>query len=60
MSILFSLGAVSLTCHLAAGLDLAIGNRTIRCLRDFTPALPHDPSRVSIVVAARNEERNLS
>lgn len=35
------------------------GNRSIRALRDFPPLSPAEPKRVSIIVAARNEERKI-
>lgn len=59
MSILFWLGVVSLSLYALIGLDLLIGNRSVRSLRDVPPCLPPEPPRVSVVVAARNEERNI-
>jgi hypothetical protein len=38
---------------------LVRGNRSIRFLRDLPANLPSTPPRVSIIVAARNEETNL-
>ena len=38
---------------------LVKGNRSIRFLRDLPAHLPSTPPRVSIIVAARNEEANL-
>jgi cellulose synthase/poly-beta-1,6-N-acetylglucosamine synthase-like glycosyltransferase len=38
---------------------LVYGNRSIRFLRELSPVLPSPPPRVSIIVAARNEELNL-
>jgi glycosyltransferase involved in cell wall biosynthesis len=60
MGILFWLGAAILSMYILLGLDLVIGNRTIRLLRSVSPDLPLKPLRVTIVVAARNEERNIS
>ena len=59
MGILFWLGAAILSVYILIGLDLVIGNRTIRSLRSVSPDLPLKPPRVTIVVAARNEERNI-
>lgn len=59
MGILFWLGVAILIIYTLAGLDLVIGNRTVASLRDVPPSLPPDPPRVSVVVAARNEERNI-
>jgi glycosyltransferase involved in cell wall biosynthesis len=41
------------------GLDIMLGNRTIRALRDVTPELPAMIPPVSVIVAARNESRNI-
>src|SRR5580765_4595533 len=38
---------------------LVRGNRSIRFLRELPASLPSTPPRVSIIVAARNEETNL-
>jgi glycosyltransferase involved in cell wall biosynthesis len=59
MSILFWLGAAILIIYILLGLDLVIGNRTIRSLRSVSLELPLRPPQVTIVVAARNEERNI-
>jgi cellulose synthase/poly-beta-1,6-N-acetylglucosamine synthase-like glycosyltransferase len=59
MSFLFWLGVGILSIYILLGLDLVIGNRTIRFLRSVSPDLPSKPPRVTIVVAARNEERNI-
>jgi hypothetical protein len=57
MTFLFWLGLLTLASYLLLGLDLVLGNRTVRFLRDIRPALPPRPPRVSVVVAARDEER---
>jgi glycosyltransferase involved in cell wall biosynthesis len=59
MTILLSLAATTLILSAWAALDLLIGNRSIMALRDVAPALPSTPPRVSIIVAARNEQRNI-
>jgi hypothetical protein len=42
-----------------AAFDLCRGNRAVRALRDVSPALDSESPRVSIIVAARNEQRNI-
>jgi glycosyltransferase involved in cell wall biosynthesis len=42
-----------------AALDLFRGNRSVRALRDMSPLPCTDLPRVSIIVAARNEQRNI-
>lgn len=59
MSILFWLGVATLIIYALVGLDLLIGNRTVRSLRDVSPDPAPVVPRVSIIVAARNEERNI-
>ena len=56
---LFWLALVSLALVAVAMFDLVRGNRSIRFLREVTAGLPTRPPRVSLVVAARDEERNL-
>lgn len=57
---LFWLALASLI--LVSGLlyELVRGNRSIRFLRDIRSALPACPPRVSVVIPARDEERNLA
>ncbi len=59
MTFLFWLGLLTLVIYSLLGLDLVLGNRTVRFLRDILPELPPHPPRVSVIVAARNEERNI-
>lgn len=59
MSILLWLGVATLIIYALVGLDLLIGNRTVHSLRDVSPAPAPTVPRVSIIVAARNEERNI-
>lgn len=56
---LFWLALISLTIVTALLYQLVRGNRSIRYLRGVSAALPACPPRVSVVVAARDEERNL-
>lgn len=59
MSIITWLAAITLLLAILAAFDLLRGNRAIRALRDEAPRPAADMPRVSIVVAARNEERNI-
>lgn len=59
MSILLWLGVATLILYALVGFDLLIGNRTVRFLRDVRPSPDATLPRVSIIVAARNEERNI-
>src|SRR5258706_75237 len=56
---LFWLALISLIFVTAAMADLVRGNRSIRLLREVRVALPARCARVSVVVAARDEERHL-
>jgi cellulose synthase/poly-beta-1,6-N-acetylglucosamine synthase-like glycosyltransferase len=56
---LFWLALISLIFVTAAMADLVRGNRSIRLLRDVRATLPAHRARVSVVVAARDEERHL-
>jgi cellulose synthase/poly-beta-1,6-N-acetylglucosamine synthase-like glycosyltransferase len=55
---LLLLAAATLAAHLATAFEILRGNRSIRFLRDLPPLASPLP-RVSIVIPARNEERNL-
>jgi glycosyltransferase involved in cell wall biosynthesis len=59
MSILFWIAVSTLIVTLLTMADLLIGNRSVSALRDVSPDVSADPPRVSIIVAARNEQRNL-
>jgi len=59
MTILFWVAAATLTLTMLAALDLVVGNRSVSALRDVPPDPGPDPHRVSIIVAARNEQRNI-
>jgi cellulose synthase/poly-beta-1,6-N-acetylglucosamine synthase-like glycosyltransferase len=55
---LLLLAVATLVAHLATAFEILRGNRSIRFLRDLPPLASPLP-RVSIVIPARNEERNL-
>ena len=59
MTFLFWLALVTLLLYTLAAIDLIIGNRTVRALADVEPVSGANPPRVSIIVAARNEQRNI-
>lgn len=56
---MFWLGIIIVSIYTIVGLELAIGSRKIRFLRDISPAANSPLPSVSIIVAARNEERNI-
>ena len=55
----FWLAVVTLALCLAAAIELFIGNRSLGALRDMSPLPEATAKRVSIIVAARNEQRNI-
>ncbi|MFP5286679.1 MAG: glycosyltransferase family 2 protein, partial [Thermoanaerobaculia bacterium] len=55
---LFALALGTFLVYLALGFEVIRGNRSIRFLKDVPPLAGEHP-RVSIVIPARNEERNL-
>jgi cellulose synthase/poly-beta-1,6-N-acetylglucosamine synthase-like glycosyltransferase len=57
-SFLFYLALATLLLHVATALQVHLGNRTIRHLADLPP-LEGPLPRVSILIPARNEERNV-
>jgi cellulose synthase/poly-beta-1,6-N-acetylglucosamine synthase-like glycosyltransferase len=59
MAILFWVALATLLLTALAALDLAIGNRMVGALRDVSPSPGPNAPRVSIIVAARNEQRNI-
>jgi glycosyltransferase involved in cell wall biosynthesis len=59
MTFLAWLGLAIFLAYLLAGLDLALGNRRVVRLRDVSVGLPAVVPRVSVIVAARNEARNI-
>ncbi|HEV7821036.1 MAG TPA: glycosyltransferase [Burkholderiales bacterium] len=56
---MFWLAVLTFAVVTAAMLVLVRGNRSIRFLRDLSADLPSSTPRVSLIVAARNEERNI-
>lgn len=55
----YGLAIVSLAIAVIGGIEVAVGSRRIRYLRDIPP-LPGPGVSVSIIVAARNEERGVA
>lgn len=56
---LFWLAVTTLLIYLIVAVDLLRGNRSVRFLRDISPDHPSPAPKVSVIVAARNEERNI-
>ena len=56
---MFWLGIIILSIYVIVGLEVTIGSRQIHFLRDVNPSTENLLPSVSIVVAARNEERNI-
>lgn len=59
MTILFWVAVATLILTILSALDLIVGNRSVGVLRDVSPDPAPDPRPVSIIVAARNEQRNI-
>lgn len=59
MTTLCWVAVATLVLTMLAALDLIVGNRSIAALRDVSPDLPSVPPAVSVIVAARNEQRNI-
>ncbi len=59
LGFLFWLAVVTLSLTLLAAIELFIGNRSVKALREISPVPDANPKRVSIIVAARNEQRNI-
>jgi hypothetical protein len=59
MNLLFWVAVATLILTSLAALDLFRGNRSVRALRDMSPDPVPGLPRVSIIVAARNEQRNI-
>ena len=55
----FWLATATLLLTLLAAIDLFIGNRSVEALRNMPFEPVSNPKRVSIIVAARNEQRNI-
>ena len=56
---LFYLAAVTVAVYVIITIDLWQGNRRIRSLKDVAPLAQTEWPRVSVVIAARNEARNI-
>ena len=56
---LFYLAAATVAAYVIIAIDLWQGNRRVRSLRDVAPLEPAEWPQVSVVVAARNEARNI-
>lgn len=56
---LFWLGVIILVTYSLIGLEVVSGSRKIRFLRDSSPIAADQASAVSLIIAARNEERNI-
>lgn len=59
MTFLLYFSALTLVLYLIAAVDLLRGNRTVQALRDWAPLTGSNLPRVSIIVPARNEQRNI-
>lgn len=57
--ILFWVALITLLFWVAGGAEVTLGSRKIAYLRDLPPEPAGRPARVSIVVAARNEEKKI-
>jgi glycosyltransferase involved in cell wall biosynthesis len=55
----FSVAAATLVVWIAIGIELAVGNRSIRFLKNVSGQQDAPALRVSVIIPARNEERNL-
>lgn len=56
---LFYLAAVTVAVYVVTAIDLWFGNRRIRLLKNIPPLETDKWPAVSVVIAARNEERNI-
>jgi glycosyltransferase involved in cell wall biosynthesis len=59
MTFLLILSLTTFLLCLCAALDLLRGNRMVQALRDIPPVVRQSAPKVSVIVAARNEERNI-
>jgi len=57
--LLFYLAIATLVFFVAFGIDLVVGNRSIRFLKDVPSTGKAPGPKVSIIIPARNEERNI-
>src|ERR1044071_1401461 len=56
---LFYLALITVLVYITFGLDVVIGNRQTKKLKDIQPSPQSVWPKVSVIVAARNEERNI-
>jgi cellulose synthase/poly-beta-1,6-N-acetylglucosamine synthase-like glycosyltransferase len=59
MTFLFCLAVLTAILYALVALDVVTGNRSVRSLRDVPVTLPPGAPLVSVITAARNEERNI-
>jgi hypothetical protein len=59
MSLSLAIALVILLFTVLVALEMFIGHRSVRSLRDVVPDTYHTLPKVSIIVAARNEQRNI-
>lgn len=59
MTILFCLAVLTAILYALVALDVVTGNRSVHPLRDVPAPPPPRAPRVSVITAARNEERNI-
>lgn len=55
----FCLALVALLFWIAFGVDLAMGNRSMKVLKDLSPPTPDPAPRVSVIIPARNEQAKI-
>ena len=59
MEILFYLATITLFLFILSNIELALGNRKIKWLKDISANEGSNAPKVSIIVPACNEERNI-
>ena len=59
MGILFYLATITLILFILSNIELALGNRKIKWLKDISANEGYNVPKVSIIVPACNEERNI-
>jgi glycosyltransferase involved in cell wall biosynthesis len=59
MPLFFWIASATLVLTILVAIEIFLGNRSVLTLRDVSPDPAHNPQRVSIIVAARNEQRNI-
>ena len=60
MGILFYLATITLILFILSNIELALGNRKIKWLKDISANEGSNSPKVSIIVPACNEEKNLA